>query len=502
MSGTKSTIAAALFSQGWTMLLGVLLVPIYIRLMGIEGYGLTGFYAVIQSVSTVMDLGLGATTAREIARRLGAQDPADDVRDLAKTLETAYWAVGALLALAVAAASPYLASKWLVSSQFSPGQLRSVILLMGALLLFQWPTGLYQSGLLGLQRQVPSQMLQAILATGRGIGSVLVLWLVEATPIAFFLWQVVWGAVQVLTYRSYFWLQMPRGQRRPRFRFAVFRETYRFAAGMSLTSILGLLLQQTDKILLSRLLPLAAFGYYTLASNLANMLSNLNGPIHAAYFPRLCAHAARGERGEEAGLFHKGCQTAAVLIVPVGVIAVFFAYEILWVWTGNRQTAAEVAPIARLLIAGVVLNSLLTIPYALVVAHGWMRLTVVCNGMAVVFVVPLILIFTRRWGAVGAAIPWALLNATYVILVMPIILRRLLPGELARWWRDDLTLCLLTAVALTALARRLDFQHTQRWTVFVVVSAVACLVVAAAALATPATRQWAFRELARIRRRA
>jgi O-antigen/teichoic acid export membrane protein len=502
MSGTKSTIAAALFSQGVTMFLGILFVPIYIRLMGIDGYGLTGFYAVIQAIAGVLDLGLGATTAREIARRLGAAESTDEVPDLARTLEIAYWGIGAFIAITVAVASSYLASKWLTSERYSPDQLHSILLLMAGLLFFQWPNSLYQSGLLGLQRQVASQFLQAAFTTGRGVGAVLVLWLVQPTPFAFFLWQLVWSIVQVFSYRSYFWLCLPRGQRRPRFKFAVFKEIYRFAAGMSITSILGLVLAQADKVLLSRLLPLKSFGYYTLAGTLAGMLSNLNMPVYTAFFPLLCSHAARGERAESSRWFHKGCQTNAALVLPVGVIAALFPYEILWVWTGNPETAAHVAPIARLLVIGTTLNALMTIPYALLVAHGWTRLMAVCNGVAFALIVPLIFGLTKIWGAVGAAVPWVILNACYVILVLPIIIRRLLPGELTHWWRDDFLLPLLGAMPLAVLARGAAFAHMARWTVFVSVAAVGCGVAVAAALATPSTRQWAFREIRRLRRPA
>jgi O-antigen/teichoic acid export membrane protein len=232
------------------------------------------------------------------------------------------------------------------------------------------------------------------------------------------------------------------------------------------------------------------------------MLSNLNMPVYAAFFPRLCGHAARVEPAEESRSFHKGCQTNAVLVLPVGVIAALFPYEILWVWTGNLETAAHVAPIARLLVIGTTLNALMTIPYALLVAHGWTRLMAVCNGVAVALMVPLIFGLTRIWGAVGAAVPWVILNASYIVLVLPIIARRLLPGQLARWWRDDLLLPLVAALPLAVLARGATFAHMARWTVFVSLAAVGCGVAVAAALATPSTRQWAFREIRRLRRPA
>ena len=60
----------------------------------------------------------------------------------------------------------------------------------------------------------------------------------------------------------------------------------RFATGIALSSILGLLLTQIDKFLLSRLLPLGDFGLYMLAVTLADALALLAAPLYGVLVPR------------------------------------------------------------------------------------------------------------------------------------------------------------------------------------------------------------------------
>jgi len=55
---------------------------------------------------------------------------------------------------------------------------------------------------------------------------------------------------------------------------------------MSVT-FLAILLTQLDKVLLSRLLSLESFGYYTLAATVAGVLYMVIGPITSAFYPRL-----------------------------------------------------------------------------------------------------------------------------------------------------------------------------------------------------------------------
>ena len=45
----KSNIAANYASQLYTTLIGIVLVPLYLRYMGSEAYGLVGFFAMLQA---------------------------------------------------------------------------------------------------------------------------------------------------------------------------------------------------------------------------------------------------------------------------------------------------------------------------------------------------------------------------------------------------------------------------------------------------------------------
>ena len=62
---------------------------------------------------------------------------------------------------------------------------------------------------------------------------------------------------------------LPRADRAAHFSVQALRSVWRFAAGSTTITILALLLTQVDKILLSHLLTLKAFGYYALAAAVA-----------------------------------------------------------------------------------------------------------------------------------------------------------------------------------------------------------------------------------------
>lgn len=73
-------------SQVYVLILGMAFVPIYIRLIGAEAYGLVGFFTMLQAWFGLLDLGLSATASREAtlykSRQIAARDFADLYRGL------------------------------------------------------------------------------------------------------------------------------------------------------------------------------------------------------------------------------------------------------------------------------------------------------------------------------------------------------------------------------------------------------------------------------------
>ena len=53
--------------QGWTAIMGIIFIPFYIKYLGIELYGLVGFFAILQAWFLLIDMGIVPTLSREMA---------------------------------------------------------------------------------------------------------------------------------------------------------------------------------------------------------------------------------------------------------------------------------------------------------------------------------------------------------------------------------------------------------------------------------------------------
>jgi O-antigen/teichoic acid export membrane protein len=461
--------------------------------MGIEAYGLIGFYLMTQGVLQILDFGLSPTVSRELSRYPMQGNNGNESRDLVRTLEVLYWSIGAVIGLAMLFLAPFIASHWINATSITNETVLRAVLCMTVLATLQWPLSFYQAGLMGLQRQVALNTVSVAMSTLRGGGAVLVLLFVSPTIIAFFLWQILVSALQVALTTIILWRSLPPADHPARFDRALLRRVARFSAGMSGIAISGLILIHLDKVILSRLLNLEMFGYYTLASLVAGSLAVIITPMFNTLFPRLSALVAAGDEVGIRECYHRFSQLTAVLVIPLAAVVSMFAFDILLLWTGNVETARSTAPIVKLLILGTALNGLGHLPYALQLAHGWTSIGLQINAFLIVFLVPAIYYMTIHYGPIGAATCWLTLHVIYVAVGVPLTHNRVMAGETRRWFLEDVGPSALAVVVVTLIGRSVLTSSMAPKDIIIRLAAISFCALGSAVLLTPGIRTLALK---------
>lgn len=446
MTSLKLNTIANFAGRGWTALTSLVFIPFYIKFMGIEAYGMVGIFLSLLALFSVLDLGLSTTLNRELARMSVQAGKTQKMRDLVRTLELIYWAVALLIGIVVILLAPLIACNWVKADKLSMDTIHQAVMIMGLAIAFQWPFALYSGGLLGLQRQVLLNGIIVSVATLRGVGAVLVLWLIEPTIQAFFFWQIFVSVIQTIITAFFLWLSLPKSHTGAQFKKNLLIDIWRFAAGITGISVLSVILMQMDKIILSRILSLEMFGYYTLASVVAGGLYIFFGPIFTTLFPRFSQLVILGDQDGLKRLYHKSCQLVSVIILPVTAVVALFSAEILILWVRDPVIVDETHLLLSLLIIGNALGGLINLPYALQLAHGWTKLAFFQNLVAIIVLVPMIFWLSSYYGAEGAAFVWVLLNAGYLIIGIHFMHRKLIKEEKLRWYFEDVLKPLLSTL--------------------------------------------------------
>lgn len=469
LSLTRRNVLASFAGKMLTALLSLAITPLFSRILGIEAYGLIGFSVTLNAALNLLDMGFSATMNREMAQLTaplsadeslsghsgGVEIPAEralEARTLVRTLERVYWPICVLIALGIVALAPALAHQWVHVQRLHPITVQRAIMLMGISLALQWPFTLYEGGLMGLQRQVLLNGIAVLVAVLR-YAVPLVILRYSPSILTYFWWQLVVSAVMT---GSVWWSlrhALPASPTAPRFDPTVLHRVWKFAAGMAGITAVNLLITQADKGVLSRVLP--TLGYYTLAGSAAGAIYYLVAPLSTALFPRFVQMFARKDTESLARLYHAGCQALSVIILPVGLVMAVFAPEVMLLWTRDATTAAHTARLLAWLVGGFVCNGIMTLPFSLQTAAGWTRLTLIVSAVWAATIVPLLLVMTRLYGPEGAAMVWFLMNFSHLFVVVPFVHRRLLRGELARWYLQDLARPALAAGLVVLLLRLL-----------------------------------------------
>lgn len=494
MSLVRRNIAANLAASAIAIVAAIAAVPLLVRGMGLGGFGVVGLHATLAGLLAALDLGLAPSVGRELARRSAVGESAGSYLATAAAL---VWSIAAAIALAAILAGGAIAERWLADD----GDLRGAILLIGLAIAAQWPATCYRAALLGLQRQTTAAALSATFATLRTLGAAGVVLAAELGPIGYLWIQIALGLAETIATRTALRASLPATDRRGPVRWSSLRGTLRFTAGMAIAGSLGLVAAQTDRLLLARLVPLEAFGIYSIAAALAGGIFRAAAPISTAVTPRLTELIARSEPWNiDAfwGTVRAATHAMAMLVLPVGITIGFFPTEALRAWGQPPDAVSAAAASASLLALGAAINALVHPIYALVIARGAATTAILFQATSLAILAPTVAFAASRSGLVGAATAWLVLDAALLALIVPAVLRRLAPGHAVGWVLRDALAPLGAGIATALLLRLLLPVAESRGPSLAALAAVWAATALVVALATPLGGGWMMRLLRRL----
>lgn len=445
----KNVVAGLTYSL-WSALISLAVVPFYLKFLGIEAYGLVGLLATTQALLLLLDMGLAATVSREVARR-SANGGALTVAPLVHSLACIYWGVSAFIAIVLIALAPWIAEHWVQSRGMSIGTVQSAVSAIGLVVAARWPIGLYQGVLIGSQRIVIASAVGIASVTLTSLISILILGWIAPTVMALFAWQALAGLLQTLVLRREAWRAIGLVGKVD-FQVSEIKAVWRFSSGMGFISILGVILSQTDKLLLSKMMPLSEYGKFTLASVVAGSLYIIVAPLFNVLYPRFVEMLERNEIKKLEVTYHLATIFVASFLFPLAGFFAIFSRDVIELWTGNYTLAVDVAPLVTLLAAGSAFHGLMFVPHALLLAHGAVRIPIKINLLMVFVQIPILIMLTLKYGLAGAAFSWLILHLMYCAFGTLLTHRRFLRGHGVRWLLKDAGIPVLLTTASATFA--------------------------------------------------
>ena len=455
----KWNASANFIGLGYTTVIGIIVLPLYLQYLGAEAFGLVGFFIVLQAWMQLFDMGISPMLSRQMAQSRGQNIGYLELKRLLRSLELIVLVLAVVVSLSIAARSSWITHNWLNVTSLDSAKVADCIALMGAIIGFRFFASLYRSGIQGMEKQVRLNIANMILVTVKFVGALLLLHFITRDFRSFFVYQLFVGILESAILATMFYRFVPATDR---VELKIFWDTLKpvlpFASGIAYATVIWVLVTQLDKLILSNVLPLPEYGYFALVAIVATGITQIGSPISQAILPRMTYLLSQDNEQGMLLLYRQSTQLMAVLILPLTGMIALFSTELLFAWTGDAKAAEWAGPILFWFALGNGILAISAFQFYLQFAHGQLKMHVIYNTILAVIQIPTIIYVAYEYGALGVALTWFLLRLISFLVWTPIVHTKFAPGIHWPWLFKDIGPSFAMTSVLLLVVMNIDFR--------------------------------------------
>jgi O-antigen/teichoic acid export membrane protein len=393
-----------LLGRASPLLVAVWVIPILIRELGTDRFGiLTLAWSTIGYLS-IFDLGLGRALTQLVATRLGQGKHLElpEVIGLSLLLLAALGLVGCLAGTSL---TPILATRFLKV----PPALQAETVGSFYLLSLSIPVIILYSALKGVlaaqQRFGAINSVLVPLGISNFLGPLAVLhftkdiaWVVATLPLSMALaCGVHWYQCRAL---------MPSAGQMFPFKPSLVAPLLRFGGWLTVSNILSPIMSTMDRFFIGAFISVSAVAYYSTPHELILKMLIVPTSIVGVLFPAFSSGFTQSKRGT-AQLFKRADKYMFLILFPVTLALAIFAREGLTLWL-KGDFAAQAARVLQWLSIGALFNGLAYIPFSLVQSSGRPDITAKLHMIELPIYLAAFYLSVTHFGIQGAAMAWSL----------------------------------------------------------------------------------------------
>ena len=403
-----------LIGNGAPAIVAVFCIPVLIRGLGKERFGLLTLAWVLIGYAGLFDLGLGRALTQLVAQKLGIGEE----REIPSLVWTSLLLM--LVLGLVGTAVVFLISPWLAGRALNvPGALLAETQKSFRLIGYSIPVVITATGMSALleahQRFGLVNSVRIPMGVFTVAGPLLVLpfskSLVAVVAVLVIGRVFAWAANLALCLRV-----EPELRRSFSLKPAAVGPLLRFGGWITIANIVNPILVSVDRFFVGAALPVVMVGYYTAPFDTVTKLWMVPRSLTATVFPA-CSSLGSERRKELEILYSRSIKYLFLILAPISLVLFLFAGQIMQLWLGH-DFAEYSTVVLRILAVGVFVNCFAHVPYCFLQALGRPDAT------AKLFLIELVPYGVFAWsmirhgGIVGAATAWSIRVVIEVLLLI------------------------------------------------------------------------------------
>ena len=349
-----------LLGQALPMLVALFAIPVLIKALGIDRFGVLTMVWLVLGYFNLFDMGLGRALTQIVSQKLGTNQTME-IPSLVWTSLPLLLLLGLVGALVMASLAP-----WAVMEALKiPVALQPETLNAFYVLAFSLPIVISAASLRGLLEAYRRFDLTNMVACT--MGSFMFIAPLAVLPFSNNLALI---AAIILLGRLIAWLAnfllvfhvIPGLRQGMKFKASLLRPLLQVGSWMTVSNLIGPIMVYMDRFLLGAFVSVAAVTYYATPFELATKLWLLPGALVGVLFPSFGATFYR-DQGRTVELFSRGIKYIFLSMFPIILVIVTMAPEGLTLWLG-ADFAQHSFRVLQLIAIGVFVNSLAFVPFA------------------------------------------------------------------------------------------------------------------------------------------
>lgn len=483
-SSIKINILSSYVSQIYIIFISIAILPYYIKYMGSEAYGLVGFFALLQSLFSLLDFGLKPTISRQTAQYNGGTLSSLNFRQLFRSLHIIFSTVAVIGGVNLLLASNYIANHWLNIESLNLADVIFCLHVMAISVSLRWTTGLYRGVISGSERIVWLSRANAVMATLRFPCALMYMYFFGFTVKSFFTYQLLVAFLEIFIYSIKCYSLLPKLSSNISIGWSLkhIKPILAFSLINAVTAAVWVFITQLDKLILSGILSLSDYGYFSLSVLVAAGIMQISTPISTAIMPRMARLEAEKNHEDIRSIYLNSTRLVSIIVVTAGIVLAVISEQFLYAWTGDKFLASQAAPVLQLYSLGNAFLALSAFPYYLQYAKGQLKYHLIGNVIMLAVLLPCIIWAATNYGAIGAGWTWFLTQAFYLVVWTSYVHIKIEPDINVQWFRSFVP-SLLAVYIFTSLASNLFYNDDDRIVIAfkIVLLSVTSLIISAVA---------------------
>jgi len=322
-----------------SMAINFVLLPFILQTIGVELYGIYILIIALSGYLNIMEIGVGTASVKFISQHL-IKNEKKEINEILINSLIFYFLIGLIIATFLILIATFFINFFNIPQRFL-FLTKYTLIFASIALLINWPLSLFRKVLEGKQDYLVTSGLSIVFAIIKFL-LIIVFLRKSSNPFLFFVFlnfisQIFLNLIFcIYSFRSLEFLKLDYHLISKE----VFKKIFRFSSILYLCKIIGLLIYNTDKILISILLNISSITLYEISYKLHQFVRTIFNLTSSALLPVISSLNSKNDNKKIKEIFFRGQKYTIVLVLPIAISVIIFAKFIILYWLGPEYNSA------------------------------------------------------------------------------------------------------------------------------------------------------------------